>query len=116
MISLKMDLVEGFIRDITTIMIYNIINLIYCFCSIETSDFNRNFFEITQQQYEETKMVYESQCAKIYNSGMEHDAAFITLLAVGRKNHFNYVQHLVDDFFCDKIKNIGTVWNVRKRI
>eukprot|EP01084_Bolivina_argentea_P023288 43429_1 len=83
---------------------------------VDPPKFDKQFFEITAQQYDETKIIYQKQCPKIYKSGMETDTAFITLLAVGRKNNFEYVQHLVDDFFCDKIKNIGTVWNVSKWI
>eukprot|EP01084_Bolivina_argentea_P289806 497725_1 len=86
----------------------------YLLCRIP--EFNRTFFEITEQELQETKQLYEVQCPKIYNCGMEKDQAFLILLTVGRKNDFEYVQCLVDDYFRDKVKHIQEEWNVSKWI
>eukprot|EP01084_Bolivina_argentea_P094030 169054_1 len=82
---------------------------------VDPPKFDKQFFEITPQLYDETKIIYQKQCPKIFNCGMEKDEAFLTLLAVSRKNNFDYLQHLVDDYFRNKVQNIENgSWNVTK--
>eukprot|EP01084_Bolivina_argentea_P289808 497728_1 len=84
--------------------------------SFRIPEINRTFFEITEQEVQETKQLYKVQCPKIYNCGMEKDQAFLILLTVGRKNNFEYVQYLVDDYSRDKVTHIQEEWNLSKWI
>eukprot|EP01084_Bolivina_argentea_P289809 497729_1 len=81
-----------------------------------TPKFDKKFFDISEQELQETKQWYALQCPKIYNCGIKKDLAFLILLTVGRKNDFEYVQCLVDDYFRDKVKHIQEEWNVSKWI
>eukprot|EP01084_Bolivina_argentea_P230882 389500_1 len=69
--------------------------------------FDKYFFKISDEDIEEVKRIYKKQCPVIYNSGMDNDFTFLRILAIGRKNKFDYLQHLVDDYFCARIENIG---------
>ncbi len=43
----------------------------------------------------------------LYNSGMENDETFLRILAIGRKHNFDYLRHLVDDYFVARVHNIS---------
>eukprot|EP01084_Bolivina_argentea_P270384 459746_1 len=81
--------------------------------------FEYGFFDMSQKQYDEISRMYEDQCPSIFNDGMKKDAALLMMLAIGKKNQMDYLLHLVDDYFCHKIRNIrigNASFNVAKWI
>ena len=50
------------------------------------------------------KTLYETQCPSIYNQGMGVDNGLLQVIAVGRQNGLDYLQHLVDVYDRDRVK------------
>jgi len=73
---------------------------------VEIPEFSQTFFDVDDEQIEEIKALYKTQCPVLWNSGMDKDQTFLRILAIGRKHKFEYLQHLVDDYFCGRHKNI----------
>eukprot|EP01084_Bolivina_argentea_P150829 263350_1 len=63
------------------------------------------FFEIDDILFDMVKAKYEKQCNLIWNLGTKAgaDKSLVTVLAIGQKHGFPYLQYLVDMYIRDKI-------------
>ena len=74
------------------------------------------FHDINDQDIKQTEEIYGKQCKAIWNAGMNSDASFKFMTAIGVKYEFDYLQYLVDAFLSariDKFK-IGETWSVEQ--
>eukprot|EP01084_Bolivina_argentea_P081845 148193_1 len=67
---------------------------------------DQDSFRLEEKTIDEIKITYKKQCPVLWNSGMSTDSGFLQILAVARKNNFDYLLHLVDDYSRDRVKNI----------
>ena len=63
-------------------------------------------FDISSRDMAVTKAMYQKQCPEIWKQAMESDEGLLQILTIGRKNHFDYLMHLVDDFHRSRIQHI----------
>eukprot|EP01084_Bolivina_argentea_P223945 378801_1 len=71
--------------------------------------FDQDLFQIEPNALQETKELYEKQCPALWTTEMGSDGGFLQMLAIGRKNKIDYMQHLVDDYSRDRIKHMNEI-------
>eukprot|EP01084_Bolivina_argentea_P081844 148191_1 len=67
---------------------------------------DQDSFRLEEKTIDEIKITYKKQCPVLWNSGMSTDGGFIQILGVGKKNNFDYLLHLVDDYSRSRVKHI----------
>ena len=51
------------------------------------------------------KKLYKEQCASIYHKGLKTENGLMHIIALGKKKGTDYLQHLVDLYDRDRVKN-----------
>ena len=74
------------------------------------------FHDINDEDIKQTEKIYQDQCKAIWNQGMNSDASFKFMTAIGVKYEFNYLQYLVDAFLSERIKKFqkGKPWSIEQ--
>eukprot|EP01084_Bolivina_argentea_P124075 219888_1 len=70
--------------------------------------FNKHFFEISKAELDDVHKLYQHQLPNIYQKFMEHDNNLMIILAIGRKNRFDYLQYLVDHYYRSDAVDVST--------
>ena len=76
---------------------------------ISMPDINRQFFEVSTQELDDIKKVYQKQCPTLYAAGMEGDNAFLSILAIQQRSKCNYLEFIIHDYMRSRVNNIKTV-------
>lgn len=67
---------------------------------------NARLFVMEESDMNRTKETYCAQCPVLWNAGIYSDLSFLQILAVGLKEKFAYLLHLVDDYNKQRIEKL----------